>query len=65
MNNDTYLANIARVEDAEFTADAKYYPHGFPVEIYMGDAFYGLYTLRLKKTRQNYALNNADLKHIF
>lgn len=65
VNNDTYLANIARVEDAEFTADAKYYPHGFPVEIYMGDAFYGLYTLRLKKTRQNYAMNNADLKHIF
>ena len=41
VNNDTYLANIARVEDAEFTADAKYYPHGFPVEIYMGDAFMG------------------------
>lgn len=65
INNIVYSADPARVTDADFTADAKYYPHGFPVEVYWNGAFYGLYTLRLKKTRTNYALNNANLNHIF
>ena len=51
--------------DAEFTADAKYYPHGFPVEVYLNGNFYGLHTLRLKKSRQNYALDNSNINHIF
>ena len=65
INNIVYSADPARVKDADFTADAKYYPHGFPVEVYWNGIFYGLSTLRLKKTRANYALNNANLNHIF
>ncbi|MCU4365650.1 CotH kinase family protein [Acinetobacter variabilis] len=65
INNIVYSASPSRPTDAEFTADAKYYPHGFPVEVYLNSEFYGLYTLRLKKTRANYALNNANTDHIF
>ncbi|HFF2859819.1 TPA: CotH kinase family protein [Acinetobacter baumannii] len=65
INNSIYAQSTTRSDKAEFTFDAKYYPHGFPVEIYLNDTFHGLYTLRLKKTRENYALNNADLNHIF
>lgn len=65
INNIIYSASPSRPTDAEFTADAKYYPHGFPVEVHLNGNFYGLYTLRLKKTRTNYALNNANTDHIF
>ena len=65
INNIVYSASPSRPMDAEFTADAKYYPHGFPVEVHLNGSFYGLYTLRLKKTRTNYALNNANTDHIF
>lgn len=65
VNNIVYQANTNRKQDADYTADAKYYPHGIPCMVYLNGRFYGLYTLRLKKTRQNYALNNADTKHIF
>ena len=65
INNIVYSASPSRPTDAEFTADAKYYPHGFPVEVHLNGNFYGLYTLRLKKTRTNYALNNANTDHIF
>lgn len=65
INNIVYSASPSRPMDAEFTADAKYYPHGFPVEVYLNGNFYGLHTLRLKKSRQNYALDNSNLNHIF
>ena len=65
INNIVYSASPSRPMDAEFTADAKYYPHGFPVEVYLNGKFYGLYTLRLKKSRQNYALDNSNINHIF
>ncbi len=65
INNIVYSASPSRPTNAEFTADAKYYPHGFPVEVYLNSNFYGLYTLRLKKTRTNYALDNANTDHIF
>lgn len=65
INNIVYSASPSRPMDAEFTADAKYYPHGFPVEVHLNGNFYGLYTLRLKKTRTNYALDNSNINHIF
>lgn len=65
INNIVYSASPSRPMDAEFTADAKYYPHGFPVEVHLNGNFYGLYTLRLKKSRQNYALDNSNINHIF
>lgn len=57
--------NFERDQSADFNADAKFYPHGFPVEIHINGSFFGLYTLRLKKTRENYALNSKDNNHIF
>jgi|GEM_PF-1242465 len=65
INNIVYSASPSRPTNAEFTADAKYYPHGFPVEVYLNGEFFGLYTLRFKKSRNNYALNNANTDHIF
>ena len=65
INNIVYSASPSRPMDAEFTADAKYYPHGFPVEVYLNGKFYGLYTLRLKKLNQNYALDKSNINHIF
>jgi hypothetical protein len=52
-------------ENAKYIGDAKYHPDGFPTEVYLNGSFLGLYTLRLKKTRENYALNNAVKEHIF
>ena len=65
INNIVYSASPSRPTNAEFTADAKYYPHGFPVEVYHNGEFYGLHTLRFKKSRNNYALDNSNTDHIF
>lgn len=65
INNIVYSASPSRPTNAEFTADAKYYPHGFPAEVYYNGEFYGLYTFRLKKSRNNYALDKSNTDHIF
>lgn len=65
INNIVYTPSPTRPKNAEFTADAKYYPHGFPVEVHLNGEFFGLYTLRLKKSRNNYALDNSNTDHIF
>ena len=64
VNNKPYSITSSEANEL-FISDAKYRPEGFPVEIYLNDAFHGLYTLRLKKTRENYALDNKNLNHIF
>lgn len=46
-------------------ADAKYHPDGFPVAFYINENFYGIYILKLKKTRQNYAMQKSQKKQIF
>lgn len=40
-------------------ADAKYAPDGFPVACYLNGDFLGLYTIKLKKSRQNYAMEKS------
>lgn len=53
-------------EKTQYTADAKFYADGVPCQILMGgNTFEGLYTLRLKKTRENYAIDNSNENHIF
>lgn len=37
---------------------------GFPVESYMGGAFYSLGSIRTKKKRENYAMEKSNKKHI-
>lgn len=36
----------------------------FPVELYINGVYWGLYTWRLKKHRDNYFLGKSDVKHI-
>lgn len=48
-----------------YTEDAKFFPDGIPCQITTGGGFFGLYTLRLKKTRENYALDRDNENHIF
>lgn len=38
--------------------------YGFPVEVYMGGAFYSLASLRNKKKRANYAMDKGNNNHI-
>lgn len=49
----------------EMIADAKYYPYGFPIELQNGGSSLGVYTLRTKKLRENYALDKADVKQVY
>jgi hypothetical protein len=51
--------------DAICHADAKYSEDGFPVSFYLNDAFYGLYTIKLKKSRGNYAMVKNIKTEIF
>ena len=48
-----------------YTEDAKFFPDGIPCQIVTGGEFVGLYTFRLKKTRENYALDRDNENHIF
>lgn len=50
---------------SRYTGEALYAPDGFPLELLVNGDFEGLYTLRLKKTRENYALDNSNLNHIY
>ena len=45
--------------------DAKYVPDGFPVLLFLNGNFHGIYTLKLKKTRQNYAMEKSTKAQIF
>ena len=49
----------------DFNSDAKGVPDGFAVKVYWNNEFYGLFTLQLKKNRDNYAMGKSKAKHIF
>lgn len=65
INNKVYTPKLTGREADLYTYDAQYYTDGFPCAVMLNGGFYGLYTLRLKKKRENYALNNRDKGHIF
>ena len=46
-------------------ADAKYAPDGFPVVCYLNGEFLGLYTIKLKKSRQNYGMEKSVKSQVF
>lgn len=48
-----------------FWADSRFAEDGFPCGIYLNGDFFGLYTLKLKKSRQNYAMDKSDKSCIF
>lgn len=49
----------------DFNSEAKGVPDGFPVKVYWNGEFYGLFTLQLKKHRDNYCMKKNNAKHIF
>lgn len=65
INNKPYNFTYGQNKDEIFISDAKYSEDGFPVSIYLNGDFYGLYTLKLKKTRQNYAMEKNNKSEIF
>ncbi|MCT4236770.1 CotH kinase family protein [Elizabethkingia anophelis] len=60
--------NNSRVQtynEYAYYADAKYCLTGIPCEVYISGEFFGLYTWRLKKSLENFAMNSANENHIF
>ena len=51
--------------DCYSIADAKYSEYGFPFVFYLNDEFHGVYCIKLKKTRQNYAMQKNIKTQIF
>ena len=65
MNNISGDYASAYNKDKCSFGDAKYVPDGFPVLLFLNGNFYGIYTLKLKKTRQNYAMEKSTKAQIF
>ncbi|QIY82576.1 hypothetical protein HER18_02970 [Chryseobacterium sp. NEB161] len=65
VNNMEIGLSLTTNENEAYNQDAKYYTEGFPVRVFLNGVFFGLYTMRNKKTRENYSLNNKNKKHIF
>ena len=65
VNNKPY--NISADQDVNDIrySDARYGEDGFPCAVYVDGAFWGLYTLKLKKTRDNYAMSKKNNSEIF
>lgn len=65
VNNIPFEFRTSYKKNLDALADAQYHPDGFPNVVYLNDEFLGLYTLRLKKTRQNYAMEKSVKSMIF
>lgn len=65
VNNMAIGLSLITNENEAYNQDAKYYTEGFPIRVFLNGVFFGLYTMRNKKTRENYSLNNKNKKHIF
>ena len=52
-------------KNALYWADAKFSEDGFPCAFYLNGSFHGLYTLKLKKGKPNYALDDSNTDNIF
>lgn len=65
VNNMGIGLSLTTNENEAYNQDAKYYTEGFPVRVFLNGVFFGLYTMRNKKTRENYSLNNKNKNHIF
>lgn len=57
--------SLTATDKSYFQEDAKFYADGFPVEIQYNGAFLGIYVFRLKKSRENYKLDNTKKAHVF
>lgn len=43
---------------------ARCFPDGFPIAVYLNGKFYGIFSLQLKKHRDNYHLNKNTAEHV-
>lgn len=43
---------------------ARCFPDGFPIAVYLNGKFYGIFSLQLKKHRDNYHLNKSTAEHV-
>lgn len=64
-NNHVLSLDPTQKQNTIFWADAKYSEDGFPCCVYLNGEFYGLYSLKLKKSRVNYAMDKSDKSCIF
>lgn len=65
VNNTPFAFSLDYNKNLDETQDAQFHPDGFPCVAYLNDSFLGLYTIRLKKTRQNYAMEKSQKSMIF
>lgn len=65
VNNRSLNLATNQKKNALFWADAKYAEDGFPCGVYLNGEFFGLYTLKLKKSKPNYALDDSNKANIF
>lgn len=65
VNNRALSLLATQKKNAIYWADAKYAEDGFPCGVYLNNEFYGLYTLKLKKSKPNYALDDSSKLNIF
>ena len=65
VNNHALSLSASQKQNTIFWADAKYSEDGFPCTVYLNGEFFGLYTLKLKKGRVNYAMDKSDKSSIF
>ena len=65
VNNKPFNISDEQNIDSIYNADARYREDGFPVAMYLNDEFYGLYTIKTKKHRKNYAMQKSVKNEIF
>lgn len=65
VNNKPLNIENGQKIDSICNADARYCEDGFPVAMYHNGEFYGLYTIKTKKHRKNYAMQKAEKDEIF
>lgn len=67
---DSYIADFKGPQGPDNTREdllnqAIFYTDGFPTEMYLNGAFYGIYVWRLKKERDNYMIDRDNPNHVF
>lgn len=65
INNKSLNITAGQNIDSYSYADAQYCEDGFPIAIYLNNDFFGLYTIKTKKSMENYAMNKNDPNNIF
>ncbi|MDH5825775.1 CotH kinase family protein [Sphingobacterium faecium] len=66
VHNKSFAFSTKTTKKAEsYHADAQFHTDGVPFVMYVNGDFHGLFTWRLKKTRENYAIDRDNKSHIY